>query len=147
VRQTIVPNVETVQKLALAQDLPFADRIRTLLPRLAQIIAATPLGAVVKMVVGESRNFPELAKVWHDEVALKGIGLLSSLIEAAQAKGEIRAGDPRIHAFSLMGPLLVGIIWRETFTPVGGAPIDLPAIAGQHVETALDGLLVREIQP
>ncbi len=147
VRQTVVPNVEAVQRLVLGQDLDFADLIRTLLPRLAQVISATPLGAVVKMVVGESRNFPELAKVWHDEVALKGIGLLSSLIEAGQAKGEIRAGDPRIHAFSLMGPLLVGIIWRETFTPVGGAAIDLPALAGQHVETALEGLLAREARP
>ena len=33
---------------------------------------ALPVGAVVKMVVGESRNFPELAKVWHDEVVLQG---------------------------------------------------------------------------
>ena len=31
-----------------------------------------PVGAVAKMVIGESRNFPELAKVWHDQVASRG---------------------------------------------------------------------------
>ncbi len=30
-----------------------------------------PIGAVAKMVIGESRNFPELAKVWHDQVVAR----------------------------------------------------------------------------
>ena len=44
-----------------------------------------PVGAVAKMVIGESRNFPELAKVWHDQVAAKALGTLAELIERAQA--------------------------------------------------------------
>jgi hypothetical protein len=40
-----------------------------------------------------------------------------------------------------MGPMIIGIVWHETFTPVGGDPIDLPAVARQHVETVLAGLL------
>ena len=92
------------------------------------------------MVVGESRNFPELARVWHDEVIAKGIDLISALIRRGQARGEIRPGDPRTFAFSIMGPILIGVLWRETFTPIGGAAIDLPAVARQHVETVLEGL-------
>ena len=30
--------------------------------------------AVVKMVVGEAGNFPELARVWHDDVVAAGLG-------------------------------------------------------------------------
>jgi hypothetical protein len=44
-------------------------------------------------------------------------------------------------AFSLIGPLLIGLIWQETFTPVGAPAVDLKALAAQHVETALGGLL------
>ena len=58
-----------------------------------------PIGAVAKMVIGESRNFPELAKVWHDEVVARGLGNDQALIERAQARGEVRAGDPRLSAF------------------------------------------------
>src|SRR5690606_34521532 len=97
--------------------------------------------------IGESRNFPELARVWHDSVVLEGVGLLSGLIERAQARGEVRPGDPRIHAFSLGGPPLLGVIWRETFTPTGGAEGDLPAIARQHVETVLGGMATQEARP
>ena len=39
-----------------------------------------------------------------------------------------------------IAPMLVGIIWRETFVPVGAAPLDIPALARQHVETWLGGM-------
>lgn len=142
VREVVVPNVETVRAAFEAADMPFADLLRLFLPKFAEIVTTVPIGAVAKMVVGESRNFPELAKVWHDDVILKAVGLIAGLIERAQAKGEVRAGDPRTHAFSIMGPMLIGVLWRETFTPVGGAALDLSAIARQHAETVLGGLLL-----
>lgn len=143
VHDAVVPNIEEVERTILALELPFAELLRLLLPRFAQIVAARPIGAVVKMVVGESRNFPELARVWHDEVIQKGLGLLAGLIARAQARGEVRPGDPRIHAFSIMGPMLMGLLWRETFTPIGGAPVDLEAVARQHADTVLAGLVVQ----
>lgn len=147
VERAVAPNVEAIERAVFALDMPFAERLRQLLPRLAQIVPTLPVGAVAKMVIGESRNFPELAKVWHDNVILKGMGILIRLVEQAQQRGEIRPGDPRFHAFSIMGPLMLGVLFRETFTPVGGAEVDLTGLARQHVETALDGLLVREERP
>ena len=140
VREVVVPNVEAIQKAVLGADLPFAAMVRMLLPRFSEIVTTLPVGAVAKMVIGESRNFPELARVWHDEVIFKAIGLIAGVIERAQARGEVRPGDPRTHAMSIMGPMLMGVLWRETFTPIGGAVLDLPAIARQHAETVLGGL-------
>ena len=141
VETSVLPNLEALERMMLAADLPFADRLRLMLPRFAEVVTVLPVGAVAKMVIGESRNFPELAKVWHDDVILQALGLLAGLIERAQARGEVRPGDPRTHAFSIIGPMMIGVIWRETFTPVGGATIDLDAVARQHVETVLAGLL------
>ncbi len=141
VREVVVPNIEVVQKAVLTADLSFATMVRTLLPRFAEIVTTVPVGAVAKMVIGESRNFPELARVWHDEVIFKAIGLIAGVIERAQARGEVRPGDPRTHAFSIMGPMMIRVLWRETFTPIGGAALDLPAIARQQGETVLGGLL------
>ena len=147
VREVVVPNIGTVQQAALAADLPFAAMVRMLLPRFAELVTTLPIGAVAKMVIGESRNFPELARVWHDEVIFRALGVVAGMIERAQARGEVRPGDPRTHAFSIMGPMLMGVLWRETLTPVGGAVLDLPAIARQHAETVLAGLLAEEVQP
>lgn len=144
VRDTIAPNIEAIRAGFTQVDLPFADVVRLFLPRFAEIAGRVPVGAVAKMVIGESRNFPELAKVWHDEVASKMLGLLAQTVERAQARGEVRAGDPRLHAFTLMGPMLMGILWRETLQPAGGAPLDLDALAKQHAETVLAGLLMEQ---
>jgi hypothetical protein len=55
----------------------------------------------------------------------------------------VQPGDPRIYALSLAGPMLLGVLWRETFAPVGAEPFDLDQIAAQHAETALAGMLTR----
>jgi AcrR family transcriptional regulator len=141
VRDTIAPDIDSVSGALLASDLPFADCIRMLLRRFAEVSAKVPVGPVAKMVIGESRNFPKLARVWHDEIVSKAIGLIAALIEKGQQRGEVRAGDPRLHAVSLMGPMMIAILWRETLQPVGGAPIDINAMALQHTETILGGLL------
>lgn len=141
VREVVVPNIAVLEQAALTADLPIVTMVRTLLPRFAEIVTRVPVGAVAKIVIGESRNFPELARVWHDEVILKAIGMIAGYIARAQERGEVRPGDPRTHAFSIMGPMLIGVLWRETFTPIGGAVLDLPAIARQHAETVLGGLL------
>jgi hypothetical protein len=94
------------------------------------------------MVIGEAGNFPELARVWHDDLVAHILGALTDAIAAAQDRGEVRAGDPRAYALQIISPMLIGLIWRETFTPVGAKPFDLPALAHQHIETMIAGLRV-----
>jgi Transcriptional regulator len=142
VKDAVVPNVEALRANIEASALPFADMLHMFLPRFAEMVVQTRLGAVAKMVVGESGNFPELARVWYDNVINPAIAMVGGLIERAQQLGQVRPGDPRAHAFSIMGPMLMGVIWRETFTPIGGDEVDLPMLARQHVETVLNGMLV-----
>lgn len=144
VRDTIAPNVEMLRAALIQTGLPFAELIRLFVAKFIEVTDRVPVGAVAKMVISESRNFPELAKVWHDEVVSKGIGAVTALIEMAQARGEVRAGDARLHAFTLMGPMMMGIIYRETLEPIGGQPLDLGALARQHAETVLAGLLTEK---
>ncbi len=141
IRDTVAPNIAAIRDTVEATDMPFAQIVRALLPRFGEIATRVPIGAVAKMVIGESRNFPELAKVYYDLVVSQAIGLIAGLIEKAQAKGEVRDGDPRLHAMTLMGPMLMGLLWRETLQPAGATPIDIQALARQHAETVLAGLL------
>jgi AcrR family transcriptional regulator len=140
VRSAIAPNIEQVTSAISSLDAPFPDVVRTLLAAFAEREARLPIGAVAKMVVGESRNFPELARVWHDEVASRAIGAIAAFIERAQQRGEVLPGDPRLYAFSLMGPMVLGALWRTTLVPAGGQPLDLHTLAKQHAETVLRGL-------
>ncbi|MDO8802398.1 TetR/AcrR family transcriptional regulator [Phenylobacterium sp.] len=141
VEQGVAPNLHNLAALAAANPQTFPDLIRAFAKLIAQVAATTPLGGILKMVIGEARNFPELARVWHDRLIVPALGALSAAIAAAQARGEIRPGDPRHYAVSLISPMLVGVIWRETFTPIGAEPFDLPALMEQHVETLLRGMV------
>jgi AcrR family transcriptional regulator len=142
VRDAIAPNVEAITSALESLDAPVADVVRMFLAGFADREARLPVGAVAKIVIGESRNFPELARVWHDEVASKAIAALAGFVERGQQRGEVRPGDPRLYALSLMGPMVLGALWRATLVPAGAQPLDLHALARQHAEMVLSGLLV-----
>jgi len=52
----------------------------------------------------------------------------------------VRGGDPRLHAFSLFGPLIMAMLFREVFSGIATDPPDLEALATQHARTALRGV-------
>lgn len=141
VEQAIAPNLEMMRAMIAAHPGPISDLLRLVPERLAAILERLPVGGVLKMVIGEARNFPELARVWHDRLVAHALGALTDAITAAQGRGEVKPGDPRAYALELIGPVLLGVIWEATFVPVGAEPFDVPALARQHVETMLSGLL------
>jgi AcrR family transcriptional regulator len=142
VRTAVLPNLELVRAMAAAAgDLPFPTFIARFTALFAATTVSSPVGGIAKMVVGESRNFPELARLWHDEIVAPMLGLVTGLIEAAQARGEVRQGEPRLYAVQLVAPFLLNVIWRETFVPVGAPPIDVESLARQHAQTLARGLL------
>jgi AcrR family transcriptional regulator len=146
VRDAVVPNMEAMTAAIRNVDAPFAQVIRAMLSGFASTAQRLPIGRVAKMVIGESTNFPELARVWHDEVASKALGAIATFVEKAQQRGEARPGDPRLFAVSIMGPLITGVLWQATLLPAGGAPMDLEALAKQHADAVLDGLLMEPPQ-
>lgn len=141
VEQAIAPNIERVRAVVAAHPGPFSELLRLVPDRITTLLETLPIGGVVKMVIGEARNFPELARVWHDRLIAQALGAMADAVSAAQARGEVKAGDPRAFALQLMAPLLVGVIWRETFVPVGAAAFDMPALVRQHIDAMLTGML------
>jgi AcrR family transcriptional regulator len=141
VREAIAPNIDALAIAFASDDTPFPEVVRGFLTGFADREGRLPVGAVAKIVIGESRNFPELARVWHDEVASKAIGTIAALVEKAQQRGEVRPGNPRLYAFSLIGPMVLGALWRATLEPAGGEPLDMFELADQHAETVLLGLM------
>lgn len=124
----------------LDADLAPDIAVPRLLDHAAGLLADGRLGGIARMVIAEARAFPDLARIWHDDVAGQLLADVTGMIARAQARGEIREGDPRIHAFSMIAPLLTGTLFHEMFGPVGADVPDLHAIARQHARTILQGL-------
>ncbi len=140
VTDAISPNLERVKMMATAA-VPFEQAVRMGVGMLARtVVTDRRITGVVKLVIAESRNHPELATIWHETVVQPGITLMSGLIAAAQARGEVRPGDPRLFAFGIMGPMILSMVWRETFEPIGAQPVDVAKLADQHLDTVLKGM-------
>jgi len=140
VDQAIAPNLVAARAMMAAHPGPFADLLHALAGRIGLLVTTLPVGGVVKMVIGEAGNFPELARVWHDDLVAHMVEGLTEAIQKAQARGEVKAGDPRIYAIQVIGPILISVIWDQVFVPVGARPFDVPAVIHQHVGTLLAGL-------
>lgn len=140
-RKIMTVNLDQLYRATGDLDLPLADLVPALLAQGARV-GESRLPALVRLLISESRAFPDLAQVWHDEVISKVLGLLVAAIERGQARGEIRPGDPRLHAFSIIGPMLAGTLFREVFGASGADLPDLQILATQHADTVLNGLAI-----
>lgn len=144
VRESIAPNIDALADVLETFPGPIWQLVGVLFDRLPTVVAEGGMAPVAKIVIGESRNFPELARVWHDAVVSKALGALTRIIAAGQARGEIRPGDPRLYAVQLIGPLVVGLLWGQVFAPVGAEPLPMRPLVQQHARTLLRGLLSGE---
>lgn len=133
-------NLAHLKDLAGAE-VPFEAAVRAGVSLLAQTVASDRrVSGVIRLVIVESRNLPELATIWHETVVVPVLDVITGLIRQGQAKGDVRCGDPRLYAMGIMGPMLLGVLWRETFEPVGAAPVDIEALAAQHLDMVLGGM-------
>jgi len=142
-RAAVALLIEALDSSPEASGGPFAELAPRLLSRAAAMMESGQVPAIARMVIGESRNFPDLARIWHDDVVASVIGIVTGIIARAQERGEVAPGDPRFHAFSLMGPLVMAMLFGEVFGGTGASPPDLQALADQHARTALRGLLIQ----
>jgi AcrR family transcriptional regulator len=139
VRALVAPNMTAMAAALEASEAPFDELAPALLTGAAGLLADGRAFSIARMVIAESGNFPDLTRIWREDVVEQVLALVAGLIARAQARGEVVAGDPRLFAFSLMGPLVMGGLFHAVFGEAG-AP-DLPALAAQHARAALGGLL------
>src|ERR1700761_3241029 len=139
VRSAVVPQVQVIRGTAQAFEGALADLLPKLLNGAASILGRPDVFAVVRMVIGESRNFPDLAKIWHDEVVAPVFGALAGVIARAQAKGEVLDGDARLYAFSVIGPLFTATMFRDVFSRATDELPDIASLAPQHARCLLYG--------
>ena len=140
IRQTISANVGTMEGLARAHHGKVADLIPAILEFMASRIEDTPMPSIAKLVIAESRAYPEMGRFYLKEVIGRGIPLFEGLIARGVAQGEFRAVDPGLTVRSLVGPMLLGIVWKTVFEPLGGEPLDVRALACHHADLMLRAL-------
>lgn len=142
VQQAIGANILTVEATVKAHQGPVAVLIPGILEFMASRVEDTPMASIAKLVISESRAFPEIGRFYLKEVIGRGIPLFEELIARGIANGEFRAVDPGLTVRSMIGPMLLSVIWKTVFEPIGAEKLDARALARHHAD-----LMLRALRP
>src|SRR5215831_1378662 len=140
VRQAVTVNLFTVEAMLKGHRGSIAGLLPRILEFMAGRIEDTPMPSVAKLVISESRAFPEIGRFYLEEVIGRGFPLLEGLIARGVESGEFRPVDPMLTVRSLIGPMLLSIIWKTVFEPIGAEKLDARALARHHADLMLHAL-------
>jgi AcrR family transcriptional regulator len=147
IRQAVISNFGTVEGMLAGHRGPVAALIPPILQFMATRIEDTPLASIAKLVIAESRAFPEIGRFYLKEVIGRGIPLFEGLIKRGIAQGEFREVDPVLTVRSLVGAMLLAGVWKTVFEPIGAEKLDVRALARHHADLMLHALMPRPSGP
>lgn len=122
-------------------DGSFAELVRRYPEVAVERIGESRIPAVAKMVIGEAKNFPDLARVWRNEVFLPLLTVISDRVKAAQEDGEVPAGPAELYAMSISSPIVLALLAREVFGSRVMPASMLNGIAEVHGRILVDGMI------
>lgn len=138
IRSVTGPPIGRMEALLEDDGLASAD----LLARVLRIIRSEILGTerrhVLRLLLTEGHNFPEIAAFYHDEVIARAMRLLRGIVERGVARGEFArdtlARFPQLFA----APMLLAVMWEGLFGR--NDPLDVEGLMQAHLDLMLHGL-------
>jgi AcrR family transcriptional regulator len=77
-------------------------------------VGNTPASGIVKLVISEAQNFPEIANFYQAEVVLPGTRLLQNILQRGVDSGEFRQMDTSQVVFSIVAPMIFLMMWKHS---------------------------------
>lgn len=147
VRSTIVPALGHAESSIAGFDGPSAELLRMIVMGWWRNVGDTKASGIVKLVMAEAGNFPDLAAFYKEEVIDRGTQMISGLLARGIARGEFRDMDVNQATQVLMAPMLMLITWKHSIGPCERCDLDPQAFLQSFVEITLNGLLVPQQAP
>lgn len=140
VRESIVPAMEEAESM-LAQHTGSAEEaLESLFWEWWHRILSTPLGGIPKLMLAESRNFPEMADFYYREVIARGTTLIRRVIERGIELGEFRRVDLDYVVHVVIAPMIMLSVSRHSVDFCGRENRDPLQFVRTHVELMMGGL-------
>jgi AcrR family transcriptional regulator len=146
IEEGIVPTMAAAEQRVAEYSGSAQALLRELIFGWWQHVGATGLAGVPKLIVSESRNFPEVAQYYHDQVIVRGRALLRTALLRGIANGEFRALDTETTIDLILAPLLMLVIWRFSLR-FCGRETDPETYLQTHFDLLMHGLSPKGVQP
>jgi AcrR family transcriptional regulator len=121
-------------------DGPAEQLLRELVARFRQF-AESPSGGVVKLILAEAGNFPDVARFYCDDFDVRGRALFAKVLRHGIARGEFRAlPDIEAAAVLIAQPLAMHSIWLRSLAPFDGHAPSSDRFYAAYLDLILQGL-------
>jgi AcrR family transcriptional regulator len=140
IRQMLVPHIALGEQLVAEHTGSAADLLKAMIRKWWQLIGQTKAAGIPKLVIAEAGNFPELARVYHQEVVQRGSRLVAQVIERGIAAGEFRAVHVPSAVRLAWAPLVLAVILEHSLMKCVQETFNLERYLDLHIDTFLRGI-------
>jgi AcrR family transcriptional regulator len=111
----------------------------------AEIVRSDKVRGILRLLIAESGNFPQVAEIYRREVIQPGLDTIRLVLDRGCASGEFQRTKARDFPQILIAPAIGAVVWMLV---VGKRqPLDLDAYFSAHLEFMLRGLKSPPVSP
>lgn len=119
-----------------------AEMLRLALNSWWEKIGSTRASGICKLMISESRNFPDLLAFYVESVMRPGNQLLRRILERGVSSGEFRPMDCEVAVHTIVAPMIFLMIWENALTAYSDTLAMSPkAFLDQQMDVLLHGLV------
>jgi AcrR family transcriptional regulator len=141
VRENMLPILGEAEETIDRYDDSSAKLLQEIMLGWWERIGNTKLSGITKLMIAESRNFPELAKFYHDEFICRGNAMVVRVLERGVTRGEFRPIDMAQAVRIVAAPMIMMMMSKHSFCACGVEPISSRNYLNCFTDLLLHGLL------
>ena len=112
--------------------------LQMILTKAYQDLVRSEKKELMRIIIGEGHQFPELRVLYYDVAMRSGLTLLDRVVQRGIDRGEFRKGPAADYPRLIMAPGIMASIWMMTFSEI--EDLDLDRYFAAHVDLVLNGL-------
>ena len=141
VRENIVPALGEAEDIISTFEGHSADLLRCVIMGWWDRLGATKASGIIKLVMSEAGNFPDLAQFYQEEVIKRSTTMIAGMLQRAVTRGEFRPMNVTMMTQVLIAPMLMLITWKHSIGPCNQEELDPMGSLEAFLDMALHGLL------
>ncbi|HZH40340.1 MAG TPA: TetR/AcrR family transcriptional regulator [Gemmatimonadales bacterium] len=140
VRQTVIPKLDRAEQEVREWPGSTAELLRHMVRGWWTSVGKTPLAGVVKLIVAEATNFPDVTRFYHKEVIRRGHRLFEQVLQRGVDSGEFRPVDVPLTVRLVTAPMLMAVVHSQSLYRCVRETVDWDGYVEMHLEMLLRGL-------
>lgn len=107
------------------------------------IVRQSIVPRIIKVMIGDSRRFPEVAQTYNQQVIERTLGLIADILKRGHDNGEFTVENPELTASLVIAPIFMSLVWHILFEQGSSNSsdfVDLEALFSLHHKMLMKAL-------